>query len=148
MSIAYFIAEAGLTIDRFDTRSDTSELEDCFATMPEMLAYQQPNEEELHTSFEAAISNRACLLNRQLSLKSGPLTYTGAQYAQPTTEPLSDSNSFVKSIDIPELPQPEVTFFSSYSGSAWQRTIIFACAALMFMLIGFDMMGLLVLHTH
>ena len=138
----------GLTIDSFDTRSDTSELEDCFATMPQMPAYQQPNEEELHTFFEAAISNRACLLNRQLSLKSGSLTYTSAQYAQRTTEPLSDSNSFVKSIDIPELPQPQVTFFSSYSGSAWQRTIVFACAALMFMLLGFDMMGLLVLHAH
>jgi hypothetical protein len=146
MSIACFIADAGLTIDSLDTRSDTSELEDRLATMPEMPAYQQPNEEELHTSFEAAISNRACLLNRQLSLKSGPLTYIGAQYAPPTTEPYS--NSFVKSIDIPELPQPQVTFFSSYSGSAWQRTIVFVCAALMFMLIGFDMMGLLVLHTH
>ncbi len=146
MSIASFIAEAGLTIDRFDTRSDTSELEDCFATMPEMLAYQQPNEEELHTSFEAAISNRACVLNRQLSLKSGPLTYTGAQYAQPTTEPYS--NSFMKSLDIPELPQPQVTLSSSYSDSVWQRTIVFACAALMFMLLGFDMMGLLVLHAH
>ena len=148
MSIAYFISDAGLTIDSLDTRSDTSELEDRFATMPEMPAYQQPNEEELHTSFEAAISNRACLLNRQLSLKSGPLTYTGAQYAQPTTEPLSDSNSFVKSIDIPELPQPQVRFSSSYSSNAWQRTIVFACAALMLMLLGFDMMGLLVLHAH
>ena len=146
MSIAYLMADADLTIDRFDTRSDTSQLEDGFATMPEMPAYQQPNEEELHTSFEAAISNRACLLNRQLSLKSGPLTYSGAQYAQPTTEPYS--NAFVKSIDIPELPQPQVRFSSSYSSNAWQRTIVFACAALMFMLLGFDMMGLLVLHTH
>lgn len=146
MSIAYLIAEAGLTIDSFDTRSDTRELEDRFATMPEMPAYRRPNEEELHTSFEAAISNRACLLNRQLSLKSGPLTYSGAQYIQPTTEP--DSNSFVKSIDIPELQPPQVMFSSSYSGSTWQRTIVFACAALMFMLLGFDMMGLLVLHAH
>ncbi len=146
MSIAYFIAEAGLTIDSLDTRSDTSELEARFATMPEMPAYQQSNEEELYTSFEAAISNRACLLNRQLSLKSGPLTYSGAQYAQPTTEPYS--NAFVKSIDIPELPQPQVRFSSSYSSNAWQRTIVFACAALMFMLLGFDMMGLLVLHAH
>jgi hypothetical protein len=148
MSIAYLIAEPGLPIDSFDTRSDTRELEDRFATMPEVPAYQQPNEEELHTSFEAAISNRACLLNRQLSLKSGPLTYSGAQYVQPTTEPLADSNSFVKSIDIPELQPPQVMFSSCYSGSAWQRTIVFACAALMFMLLGFDMMGLLVLHAH
>src|SRR5439155_12467724 len=123
MSIAYFIAEAGLTIDSLDTRSDTSELEARFATMPEMPAYQQPSEEELHTSFEAAISNRACLLNRQLSLKSGPLTYTNGQ---PATEPLHPSNALVKSIDIPELPQPHVTSFSSYSGNAWQRTIVFA----------------------
>ena len=143
MSIAYLMADADLTIDRFDTRSDTSELEDCFATMPEMPAYQQPNEEELYTSFEAAISNRACLLNRQLSLKSGHLTYTNVQ---PTTEPLHPSNTLAKSIDIPELPQ--VTLSSSYGGNVWQRMIVFACAALMFMLLGFDMMGLLVLHTH
>ena len=145
MSIAYFIAEAGLTIDSLDTRSDTSELEARFATMPEMPAYQQSNEEELYTSFEAAISNRACLLNRQLSLKSGPLTYTNVQ---PTTEPLHPSNALAKSIDIPELPQPQVTLSSSYGGNVWQRMIVFACAALMFMLIGFDMMGLLVLHAH
>ena len=145
MSIAYLMADADLTIDRFDTRSDTSQLEDCFATMPEMPAYQQPNEEELYTSFEAAISNRACLLNRQLSLKSGPLTYTNVQ---PTTEPLHPSNALAKSIDIPELPQPHLTSFSSYSRNVWQRMIVFACAALMFMLLGFDMMGLLVLHAH
>jgi hypothetical protein len=145
MSIAYLMADADPTIDRFDTRSDTSQLEDGFATMPEMPAYQQPNEEELHTSFEAAISNRACLLNRQLSLKSGPLTYTNVQ---PTTEPLHPSNALAKSIDIPGQPQPEITFSSSHSGNVWQRTIIFACSALMFMLIGFDMMGLLVLHAH
>src|SRR5438128_6155741 len=143
MSIAYLIADGEMTIDRFDTRSDTSQLEDCFATMPEMPAYQQPNEEELHTSFEAAISNRACLLNRQLSLKSGHLTYTNVQ---PTTEPLHPSNTLAKSIDIPELPQ--VTLSSSYGGNVWQRMIVFACAALMFMLLGFDMMGLLVLHAH
>ena len=32
--------------------------------------------------------------------------------------------------------------------SSSPEPLIFACAALMFMLLGFDMMGLLVLHTH
>lgn len=148
MSLSYLTADAELVIDGFDAGIDTSELEDYFATQPEMPAYEQLNEEELHTSFEAAISNRVCILHKQLSLKSSPLTQIDAQHTQPQTEPLGHSNSLVHRAFVPGLPQPQGTFSSSLFSNVWQRTVVFVCAALMFMLLGFDMMGLLVLHAH
>src|SRR5947209_14434866 len=118
MSLSYLTADAELVIDGFDAGIDTSELEDHFATQPEMAAYQQLNEEELHTSFEAAISNRVCILHKQLSLKSGPLMQTDAQHAQPHTEPVQHSNSLVNSRFVPELPQPQAPFSSSLFSNA------------------------------
>jgi len=37
---------------------------------------------------------------------------------------------------------------SERNGQGWQRYITYICLALMFMLMGFDLMGLLILHTH
>src|SRR5579859_3697944 len=74
-SIAFNPAETNLDIFRNTTEAAT--LEDMYATTPLVVVrptYAQPNEEELHTSFEEAISDRVLAVNRQLRHLSIPLT--------------------------------------------------------------------------
>ncbi len=87
------IVDSELYAGCFDTAAfmtDTEVVEDRFVTMPVLPAapaYQPANEEELHTSFEQAISDRLLAVNKQLSLKSGPLAHT--ERLELNTEPLS-----------------------------------------------------------
>jgi hypothetical protein len=107
-------------------------LEDLYSTTPLMIMrsiYQQPDEEELHSSFEAAISDRVLALNNQ------------HRY---TSVPIIDSVSSLAS------KQAEVTLQSKPTHYTLQRLgtreiIILIAIALMLVLIGFDLMGLLVL---
>ena len=130
-----------------DLLADTSMLEDWFATMPVLpvVASQQvPDEEELHTSFEHAISDRLCAVNKQLSLMSGPLTDPERAYIQ-VTKQLSQSSSVPNS----EIVVPSVVHTNPlWLGTVWQRNFMIISLALMFLLVGFDLMGLLVLHAH
>jgi hypothetical protein len=99
--------------------------------------YQLPSEEELHTSFEQAISRRTNELHERLSRYSHPAL--SAQYAQQSgynTEMHTTAN------------EPAIRTESRVAQTGWQRFVIFASLALIFMLIGFDLMGLLVLHMH
>jgi len=145
-------ADTELTVneDAMDTTlkadhvTDTSMIEDCFATMPAVPAVssqQVPDEEELHTSFEHAISDRLITVNRKLSLISGPLTDSARVHLQATRR-LNHSYS---------MPVVEVTARSTPHASmkgSWQRSLLLLSLAMMFLLVGFDIMGLLVLHAH
>ena len=127
---------------------ESSSVEDRFATMPVLTVnpLTQPlSEEELHTSFEQAISDRLMIVNQRLSLASGPLTYTYPQRSQVHTEPLDDSKA-MKSAVYP--PVPEQQHHAVPTQGDWRRLLIYGCLALMFTLIGFDLMGVLMLHTH
>ncbi|TMC41773.1 MAG: hypothetical protein E6J31_05240, partial [Chloroflexi bacterium] len=65
------------TTMKADLITDTPVIEDWFATkpaIPVVSSQQKIDEEELHTSFEHAISDRLIIVNRRLSLISGPLT--------------------------------------------------------------------------
>jgi hypothetical protein len=132
------------TTMKADFITDTSMVEDWFATMPAIpvvSSQQVPDEEELHTSFEHAISDRLITVNRKLSLISGPLTDPERVHLQAAQE-LNRSYS---------MPNVEVTARSTSHASvqgAWQRSLLLLSLALMFLLVGFDIMGLLVLHTH
>ena len=57
-----------------------------------------------------------------------------------------------ESLQLPYVLMPRVVTRSesrsSLFGTGWQRVVIFVSFALMCMLIGFDLMGLLVLHMH
>src|SRR5437660_27413 len=67
--------------------------DDQFATTPIRTvgpAYQQPNEEELHTLFEQAISERVLLIHGQLS--SQLAQNRGVRFVGPSTDPLVQSN--------------------------------------------------------
>ena len=132
--------------------TDTPVVKDRFATMPMLPAnvYQLANEEELHTSFEQAISDRLLVVNRQLSLKSGPLAHT--QRLQSNTEPLGQRRqvshqSFMTNVTPASAPlqQHNEKLFQALLGNVWRRSIIFASITLLLMLLGVDLMGLLVL---
>ncbi len=127
------IKPAGIELDSSYTTVDTATLEDMYSTTPMVVVqptYQQLDEEELHTSFEEAISDRVLAFNRQLSRLSG--TYTGNLYVRSqTSAPLKRDGLVVRSM----LP-----------GRAWQRGMLFVALAFMLVLAGFDLMGLLVLH--
>lgn len=119
-----------------DIRRITADMpapEDMYATAPMALlqsAYRQPDEEELHTSFEEAISDRVLAVNRQLQRLSGTLTST--RQVQPQTR------SWLK--------KQVLTLRSSSFAKAWPKGILFADLALILLMAGFDLMGLLVLH--
>ncbi|HLQ29456.1 MAG TPA: hypothetical protein VK140_09495 [Ktedonobacteraceae bacterium] len=128
--------------------SMASMVEDRFATMPEITtvpAYQPLNEEELHTSFEMAISDRLIAVNRQLSIVSGPLTDPDRVQRGRLTKSLTQSGTKSQ----PVLPASQVSMkrLPALFETAWQRSIIYASLVLALTLIGFDLMGLLILHA-
>jgi hypothetical protein len=109
--------------------ADTATPEDMYATSPVAVVrptYTQPNEEELHTSFEEAISDRVLAVNRQLKRLSVPLT------------------------DNLSVPSPTSTVAHqrrlSLLRRAWRQGMLFVAIAFMLVMVGFDLMGLLVLH--
>ncbi len=132
------------TTMKADLITDTSMIEDWFATMPAIpavLSQQKIDEEELHTSFEHAISDRLITVNKKLSLISGPLT-------DPERVHLQSTQKLIRSHSIPNV---EVTADSTPHASIkgrWWRSLLLFSLALMFLLVGFDIMGLLVLHAH
>ena len=131
----------GFDIDAYVNES--SLVEDRFATMPVLTVnpLTQPlSEEELHTSFEQAISDRLMIVNQRLSLASGPLTHTYTQRFQVHTEPLGYT-------DV-HPPVAEQQQHAAHTKSTWRRKLTYACLALMFTFLGFDLMGMLMLHFH
>ncbi len=111
--------------------------EDRYSTTPMAIIssiYRQPNEEELHTSFEEAISDRVLAVNRQLSRLSGTLTKL-------------TNNSFVQSQTNVTVKQHSRALRSTLPGLAARRSILFIAIAFMLVMAGFDLMGLLVLHV-
>jgi hypothetical protein len=116
-------------------------LEDQYATTPMAVvqpAFQFQGEEELHTSFEQAISDRVLAVNRQLNRLSGPIT--GVTYVQPHTDDLVHP-------DIPTMifPSPAVAN-PAHHENVWQRIMLMICLCLILVMLGFDLMGVLLLY--
>lgn len=115
------------THEVFDTPIGMTTGHDLFATTPiKTVTYHQENEEELHTSFEAAISDRVLVIHRQLQRLSGSLAQTRR------LEPHADA--LIKQVGF--------TWRPALSLRAWRL----AGLTLMLVLLGFDLMGFLVLH--
>jgi hypothetical protein len=93
---------------------------------------EQPDEEELYTSFEEAISDRVLAVNRQLSRLSGA------------------HSSVRQSVSHVECGRSsgEIGGALALMGNAWQSRVLLISVAVMLVLLGFDLMGLLVLHAH
>jgi hypothetical protein len=99
--------------------------------MPALTISRLPDEEELYTSFEAAISQRASAIQERLHrMQSLKLPDTGSLLPDPSISGVRPSARLFK------------------GKRPWQRYIVFIALALMFTLLGFDLMGLLVLSLH
>jgi len=110
---------------------DTSMNEESYITAP-MAAIVSPintTEEELHTLFEAAISGRLLAMREQMNRISGPLA--AHQQCRYETEAL------------PVIKKQPVHM--RLFNSPWQRVIVFSCLGLILAMVGFDLMGLLIL---
>ena len=116
-----------------DIRCMTTETasEDIYSTTPLMMRsiYRQPNEEELHSSFEEAISDRVLALNKQFRHLSFPLT-----------DSLSKQSPVSSVVRRQRLPA-----YFAFLRHTSRRAILFIAMAFMLVMIGFDLMGLLVL---
>lgn len=147
-------ADASTSVDGYALimRGDrTLPMDTLYATMP-MIAVDTPSayghalsrpvspdtsEEELYTSFEQAISDRVTALNIRLQ------RITRASGPAPALAP-SSSSSRMACVQAPVKttgqlrPRPR----------SWQPLLLLSSLALMFLLLGFDIMGLLVLHLH
>src|ERR1051326_1632673 len=120
--------------DLFPCTAATSTPLDFFATAPMQAVWREPDwqhEEEAFTSFEAAISNRVLAL-KELRIS----TY------------LETAPRCGISPALARLSNRACTLWHSIRASRnWKRGVLLLGTALMFTLIGFDLMGLPVLHA-
>ena len=120
--------------------------EDIYTTTPMITvkpAFQSLDEEIMYTSFEEAISARLLALQERLSSTSGALLNV-----QSDTDPIVNLNSSTKKTK--KVASMASVKHSEHTDSVritrkWRNAIIFGGLALMFTLLGFDVMGLLVL---
>jgi hypothetical protein len=130
-SLVYNPAETELDIRCMTT--DTGATEDIYSTTPMPITrslYRQSNEEELHSSFEKAISDRVLVLNRQLRRLSIPLT----------------ENLSVQTPSSTVVKMPSLTARLTSLGRASRQAMLSLAIAFMLVMVGFDLMGLLVLY--
>jgi membrane-bound ClpP family serine protease len=105
------------------------------AVQPECIA---TDEEALHLSFEEAISDRIVTLN---------MNRYAARSALASTGPLRDT-TVRRALSALATENAEFSKARRALRIGWQRVITYVCIALMLMLIGFDLMGLLILRLH
>jgi len=129
---------------------DMPVIDDSFATMPMLSvppAFHHDPDEEVYTSFEEAISDRVLAIQRQLQLRrlsDSLIGFHGIETVQ-TTSAMHD-------IVLPRQPaRPSIQYTTHTKrvaafAQAWRRTLLFGGLGLALMLIGFDLMGLLVLY--
>ena len=129
-SIVYNPAETEPDIRCMTT--ETATLEDKYSTTPLIMMrsiYRQSNEEELHSSFEEAISDRVFALNKQLRHLSVPLIAN-----------VSAQSSMCAEVKLQSSP----TRFTLLRPGSRQIMLLIAIAFMLIM-VGFNLMGLLVL---
>ena len=112
--------------------TETAASEDIYSTTPLIRMrsiFQQSHEDELHSSFEEAISDRVFALNKQLRHVSVPLIDNVA------------AQSSISAVVKQHIPLIRLSFLRHHS----RRVMIRIAFAFMLIMIGFDLMGLLVL---
>src|SRR5438128_12492965 len=122
-------SELNACFDTLTFRTDAWQTQDRFATMPVLAAipaYQPSSEEELHTSFEQAISDRLLAINKQLSLISGPLAHMQSLHFNNEFPSQSDAITYVKLPSV-ALQQKSVKLQPALLLNAWQCNVVFSC---------------------
>jgi len=127
-----------LEVNQCAVQTDMPVMGDSYMTqpMPVMtLPHELVDEEEVYSSFEEALSERQRALQWKLRLLSN-----SSLHAVRNTDPLAQQSV--------TSAQTNVSTDASSSSRFWQHGLIFASLALILILTGFDLMGLLVLHMH
>jgi len=112
--------------------TETTASEDIYSTTPLIVMrsiYRQSNEDELHSAFEEAISDRVFALNKRLSHLSVPLIDT-----------VSVQSAMYPHVELPAKP----AHFIMIRPGARQVMLLITIAFILIM-VGFDVMGLLIL---
>ncbi len=128
--------ETSVALNEYSVQSDVISMdtpisEDSYATAP-MMAVVRPtsmSEDDLHTLFEAAISSRLLAMREQMDRISGPLATRQQRHYETEALPV-----------IKKQPVNMRLF-----NSTWQRVIVCSSLGLILAMIGFDIMGLLIL---
>jgi hypothetical protein len=148
-----FCMAANTAFDELPVQNKIAATENIYATEPILTirkpVFQQPDEEELHTSFEEAISDRLLAIHSRLSRLSNPML--NVQYAECNTDTnfsIGVSSTTAAREFVHTLSATDNVEFLTHLTVSWRRATIFACSAMMFMLLGFDLLGLLMLHMH
>jgi hypothetical protein len=129
-AIVYNPAETEADIRCMTT--ETTALEDIYSTTPLITIrsiYRQSNEDELHSAFEEAISDRVFALNERLRRLSVPLI-----------DNVPVKSSMYLHVELPAKP----AHFTLLSPGT-RRVMLLITLAFMLIMIGFDLMGLLIL---
>ncbi len=111
---------------------NVDQYKESYATAP--MAVVRPasiDEEELHTLFESAISSRLLAMREQMDRISGPLSYAQSRWYETDVLPV-----------VTKQPKKRFVFRSPL-----QRTLLYTSLGLLLTMVGFDLMGLLVLWT-
>src|SRR5260370_16741302 len=122
-------------------------VEERFVTEPIIAvepAYRQLDEQELHTLFEQAISDRVVAVSARLKRISSALN--DCQPVSPETTSQRMYQAPVEVVPSNWLPDSREKTRSFSPTSLWQRSFIIAGLAVMLLLTGFDLRGLPVLY--
>ena len=103
---------------------------------------QQMSEEELHRLFEEAISDRVLVVSACLNRISQPLTFRSQ---------ITEDGRYSSSDESPSAANPlrvhgSVGRWFLQTRNPWQRVTILLSLALLLLMSGFDLMGVLVLY--
>ncbi|HLZ57466.1 MAG TPA: hypothetical protein VKR06_11005 [Ktedonosporobacter sp.] len=121
----------------YSVYTDVPVVEDSYTTTPletVKASYHPLDEETLHTSFEEAISERVLALRERLGRMNHKVSL-GQDAGQIRRAPLKQRT----------ILQPMAL---SLPGGGWRHGIMLGGMAFLFTLLGFDLMGLLVLVLH
>lgn len=113
---------------------DTLAQDDIYLTAPQVAfspIFSRPDEEEVYTSFEEAISDRLTALHERLNRLSDPSLYTLSRSGD------RSPRAFYQTLPLPATQAPECP--------SRRRALHMIGLALIFSLVGFDLMGLLIL---
>jgi len=132
----FIVCSPDESVDTYAVSTDMASIGDAlYATTPMPAfrpVFQQPNEEELYISFEGAISDRVIAVNRQLS----HLSRVRSRVRQRVSHVECGRSSRESGGALARV------------GNVWQSGVLLMSIALMLVLLGFDLMGLLVLYVH
>jgi hypothetical protein len=110
--------------------------------MPTLTAEQPLSEEELHRLFEESISDRVLVVSACLSRTSSPLAFQTLKTEDEQSTDQVESSMITNPLSVPGSAGKWLTL----GNNTWQQAILLLSLTLFFLLSGFDLMGVLVLH--